>query len=280
MRHRVEPAIFRPLVSGEKVRDWGVTDTDAVFFPYGLDGLVSIDNLPEIYRVLWPCRTELGNRATFSKRTYFDEGRAWWEWHQIALECLLSPLTITWSEIATTNNFVLDRGGSVFSQTAPVMKLKADMSLSEHIQLLGALNSSVGCFWMKQCCFPKGGSGIGRGIQNEAWESRYAFNATAIANFPLPAHQPSQLPTVLVQTSATLQGQSPAAVLNDEFGMTNVEGAATSSFAIRHASLREALANARDQARPPACGGSSSPGRRSWIGRFTKPTDSSKPPMR
>jgi hypothetical protein len=213
IRHRVEPAIFRPLVSGEKVRDWGVMDTDAVFFPYGLHGLVSIDQLPEINRVLWPCRTELGNRATFSKRTYFDEGRAWWEWHQIALERLLSPLTITWSEIATNNNFFLDRGGSVFSQTAPVMKLRADMSLCEHIQLLGVLNSSVGCFWMKQCCFPKGGSGIGRGIQNEAWESRYAFNATAIASLPIPERQPTQLPTVLVQTSTALQAQSPAATL-------------------------------------------------------------------
>ena len=33
------------------------------------------------------------------------------------------PLSIVFAEVATHNHFVLDRGGKVFKQTAPVIKL-------------------------------------------------------------------------------------------------------------------------------------------------------------
>ncbi|MCP5560209.1 MAG: hypothetical protein H7A55_20865 [Verrucomicrobiaceae bacterium] len=38
-------------------------------------------------------------------------------------------------------------------------------------------------------------------------------NGTQVASFPIPAYQPTQLPTALVKTSTALQGQSPAATL-------------------------------------------------------------------
>jgi hypothetical protein len=62
------------------------------------------------------------------------------------------------------NHFVLDRGGKVFKQTAPIIKLRADATEEDHLALLGYLNSSTACFWMKQVCFDKGNRGEGGGL--------------------------------------------------------------------------------------------------------------------
>ncbi len=60
-----------------------------------------------------------------------------------------TPLSIAFAFVATHNHFVLDRGGKVFKQSAPVIKLPAGATKAEHLGLLGLLNSSTACFWMK-----------------------------------------------------------------------------------------------------------------------------------
>ena len=104
---------------------------------------------------LWPCKAVLGNRATFSKLTYFQEGRAWWEWHQLAISRLQRPLVIVFAFISTHNHFTLSRGGQAFNRTAPVVELGHGAGLGEYQGLLGLLNSSSVCFWMKQVAFNK-----------------------------------------------------------------------------------------------------------------------------
>ena len=69
-------------------------------------------------------------------------------------------MSFTLRGIATHNHFVLDRGGKVFKQTAPVIKLPADATTTDHLTLVGLLNSSVACFWMKQVFHNKGGSTV------------------------------------------------------------------------------------------------------------------------
>jgi len=213
-RQRVEVQFRRPLIVGDLVRDWDLTPTDEVLFPYLDDGVTPLDLAPRTAAWLWSCRTTLGNRATFGKSTYFDEGRPWWAWHQVALRRVSTPLTITFAEIATHNHFVLDRGGKVFKQTAPVIKLPAGASEDEHLGLLGLLNSSVACFWLKQVCQDKAGSGIGRGVRNEAWEARYAFNASNVAEFPLIDIRPVDLAQTLDHLAQELAASSPAALLD------------------------------------------------------------------
>ncbi len=66
-------------------------------------------------------------------------------------------MSIAFAEVATHNHFVLDRGGKVFKQSAPVIKLPAGASEDDHLGLLGVLNSSTACFWLKQVCHNKGG---------------------------------------------------------------------------------------------------------------------------
>jgi hypothetical protein len=60
------------LVVGDEVRDWAVDAGDHAIHPYDPSrNLVDINRLPGIGRWLWPFRTDLGNRATFTRGTYF-----------------------------------------------------------------------------------------------------------------------------------------------------------------------------------------------------------------
>ncbi len=69
---------------------------------------------------------------------------------RVSARALRSPLSITFAFVATHNHFVLDRGGKVFNRSAPVIKLPDTATEADHLALLGLLNSSTACFWMKQ----------------------------------------------------------------------------------------------------------------------------------
>jgi len=212
-RHRVEEMATRAVVLGDLVRDWGLTPTDDVLFPYRAEDVMPLEEAPGLMAWIWPCRTILGNRATFGKSTYFEEGRPWWAWHQIALRRIATPLTITFGEVTTHNHFVLDRGGKVFKQTAPIIKLPTEATEDDHLSLMGLLNSSTACFWMKQVCYPKKGSGMGRGIQPEPWMDRYAFAATSLEEFPLTAERPLDLAQTLDRLAQDHAACLPAALI-------------------------------------------------------------------
>ncbi len=232
-RARVEPDLHRRIVDGDEVRDWGIRVGQDVAFPYGSNGLIQIRVAPGILHFLWPFRTTLGNRVTFGKETYFDEGRAWWAWHQISLERLEPADAITFPYVATHNHFVLSRDPVAFNRPAPIIKLSQRCSEQQSVELLGVLNSSSAGFWLRQVCQPKGGSGIARGIQDEAWEGRLSFNGAQVGSIPIPAQVPVQLPTVLVEHSIAIQSQSPVAAIVSWGGT-------------KDASLREQLTTARN----------------------------------
>jgi hypothetical protein len=210
-RHRVETEFLRPLIVGDLVRDWTVTPTEEALFPYRDEQVVELAEAPRMATWLWPCRTVLGNRATFGKKTYFEEGRPWWAWHQVALRRVSTPLTITLGEIATLNHFVLDRGGKVFGRTAPVIKLPAGSSENDHFGVLGLLNSSAGCFWFQQVCHNKGGPG-GGSSKDEKWHDFYAFNSTKVAEFPLVDSRPLDIAARLDTLATQLSASQPAAI--------------------------------------------------------------------
>jgi hypothetical protein len=220
----------RPFAIGDAVREWGIGATEAVAFPYDevrdeatkVPSLHSwrIENQPGFLRAVWPLRNNLRKRLMFGK-TVAEHGLNWWEFIFFLSERYFTPMRITLGEVATHNHFVLNSGGTVFKQTAPVIKLKSDTSERVHIQTLGVLNSSTACFWLRQVCFPKGGDhqgSEGARVRSTLWDERFAFNATQIANVPIPALQPSQLPIALVNTSTAIKGQSPVATLTSWVG--------------------------------------------------------------
>lgn len=178
----------RPMVEGETIRDWEIRDPTIAVWPYNPESLKSEAD-PGALKHFWPYRGLLSQRVAYGA-SQLERGLAWFEYSMFFKKRFTSPLSITFPVVATHNHFVLDRGGKVFKDSAPVVKLPDGASEDQHIELLGALNSSTVCFWMKQNSFDKAGSGIGRGIQPESWMSRYAFNATTVQDIPLPKSLP------------------------------------------------------------------------------------------
>ncbi|MFX0595225.1 BREX-2 system adenine-specific DNA-methyltransferase PglX [Melissospora conviva] len=177
---------FKPLVFGDQVRDFRILAAEPTFFPYSPEhDLLPLDAQSAVAVRLWPLRSELGQRATFSKHTYFEEGRPWYEWHQLPKDQGAHAWTITFSEVATHNHFVLVRERFAFKQTAPIIKLPESSSERDHQALAALLNSSTVCFWLKQVCQKKGGDA------DTKWLRTYQFNSTKVGQLPLPAVLPN-----------------------------------------------------------------------------------------
>ena len=176
---------IRPLVEGELVRHWALSWQAEALFPYSDDVVLCEES--EIERLLWPVRTTLGARRDFTKKTYAECGRPYWEYHQIPVDRNRVLLSIAFAFVSTHNHFVLDRGGKVFKQSAPVIKLPVDATENDHLGLLGLLNSSTACFWGRATLFPKGGFPDGR------WQERLEWDGTKLLKFPVPAERPLDL---------------------------------------------------------------------------------------
>jgi hypothetical protein len=181
-----------PLVAGEFVRDWRAATLASIWtFDHDFEVAPPAADSGEA-RILWLAKPIIRRRKRFGT-PMTERGYTWFEWQELYANKLRTPLTITWGEVATHNHFVLDRGGKVFKQTAPVIKLPEESTEEEHLALLGVLNSSVACFWLKQVCQSKGNGGIGGGIGDESWEPRFAFNSTKVQKLPLPSQRPTAL---------------------------------------------------------------------------------------
>jgi hypothetical protein len=215
-RHGVEEKAIQALMRGEDVRDWSAEPEVEAFFPYKETRLLPEHELPRAHRRFWRIRTVLWSRATFSKRTYREEGRHWWEWHQLSQHRVLSNLFISFSNVATHNHFVLRRGGAVVHNPhAAVIDLVEGSSEADHLGILGILNSSTACFWMKQVCFPKGGDQVGdegARIRKSWWDERFEYDGTKLQAFPLPTDLDTLTATLLDGLASEFASAEPAAV--------------------------------------------------------------------
>jgi len=186
------------LVTGDLVRDW-VADNVGALWTFNSEFTVvpPRQGTGDLKR-LWQGKAVIRHRKRFGT-PMVARGLSWYEWQELYPDKLRTPLTITWGEVATHNHFVLDRGGKVFKQTAPVIKLPAGASEEQHLALLGVLNSSVACFWLKQVCHNKGSTVDSRGARQRTaeFEDFFQFNATKVQELPLPDHRSTTLPAAL-----------------------------------------------------------------------------------
>lgn len=182
------------LVRGEDVRDYEIRRGDIALFPYASSGEPAPPE-PQTReaRYYWRYRTVLSRRVDFG-RSIAERGMHFSEHSMFFADRYKIPFGITFAFVATHNHFVLDRGGKVFNQTAPVIKLPADATEDDHLALLGPLNSSTACMWMKQVFFCKGGQGINEGHKSENWEQFYEHDSTKLARFPLPPNRDATIP--------------------------------------------------------------------------------------
>ncbi|OEZ83350.1 modification methylase PaeR7I [Janthinobacterium sp. HH104] len=178
---------IRTFVVGDTVRDYQIGADDFAFTPYHADlSPFSLDPDSSWARAMWPYRASLEGVISFAGKTRKECGDQWWTWYRWVPSKYRDPLTITFAEVATHNHFVLDRGDKVFKQTAPVIKLPTGTSLDEHLALIGLLNSSVACFWMKQVSHQKQMMG-GDGIRiSEKSKVPFQFASTRLQQLPIP----------------------------------------------------------------------------------------------
>ena len=114
-------------------------------------------NVTEILWFLGLIEHLLKNRKAFGAPV--EEKIPWWALRELYAQRLKTPLAIAFAFVATHNHFVLDRGGKMFKRSAPIIKLPSHATEDDHLALLGLLNSSTACFWMKQV-FPDKGSTV------------------------------------------------------------------------------------------------------------------------
>ncbi len=203
----------RLSVDGDLVRDYSVSGYRR-YWPYIISkGKVSVDERADDEPVLWRSRTVVRNYLWFGKNKD-KRGQHWSEYGHLHKELSLVGLLITFAEVATHNHFVLDRGGKVFKQTAPVIKLPEGATEDQHLELVGVLNSSVACFWMRQNCFNKGSTTDTAGARTTLapWEDFYQFNGTTLKNFPLPEECPLDRARRIDELAQELTRYTPQAV--------------------------------------------------------------------
>jgi hypothetical protein len=208
-RFRIE--LTKPLVIGDLVRDWTLDSEQAVWL-YDYDfRLQDLNNLPYIFQYFWPFRAAISRRKRFGT-PMIERGLTWYEYQELYSTKLRTPLSIAYAEVATHNHFVLDRGGKVFKQTAPIIKLRADAAEQDHLALLGLFNSSTACFWMKQVFHNKGSTVDDRGARQTTvgFENFYQLSGTGLQKFPITEDKPLDLSTRLDRLAQERQAHLPA----------------------------------------------------------------------
>lgn len=224
----------RSLVLGDSIRDWCVSEAVESVWVYSDDfSLKKLDDCPNTRRYLWPFKSGLAQRKRFGVPME-EGGYTWYEWRELYYDRLRTPLSIAFAFVATHNHFVLDRGGKVFKQSAPIIKLSPGSSEEDHLVLLGLLNSSTACFWMKQVFHCKGAQGINEGGKEEKWEQFFEFATTQLQHFPISAKMPLYLSSRIDKLSGELMRLVPSSL--------STEPTTTNALAERRSRAQAAIA--------------------------------------
>ncbi|MGW0058611.1 BREX-2 system adenine-specific DNA-methyltransferase PglX [Streptosporangium sandarakinum] len=213
-RFHFQEGEVKKVSGGTAIRDWGIRPDGDIIFPYSSDGS-SPRASSAILRHLWRYRRLLADRLALSG-TQEERGLTWYEYSDFHPSRWESPRKLAFAFVASHNHFTFVRPGNLLIRSAPMLALKNDSPTSKPIELLGILNSSTSCFWLKQVSQPKGGSGIGRGVQDEAWEGRYEFTGTKLQDFPLPSKLPLDRGRTLDELAQELSVNSPDSISTRE----------------------------------------------------------------
>jgi hypothetical protein len=218
LRNGVHREWIREMVLGDDLRDWTEADFDVALFPYD-SSFNPVEVTGGLLKVMWPYKTNIANSVLFGRKTKVEGGLRWSEYGRLTVNKFRVPLSIAFAFMATHNHFVLDRGGKVFKQTAPVIKLFQGADEDDHLALLGVLNSSAACFWLKQVGYPKGGDPLGdegARVSAESWSDRYEFAGTRLHQFPLPPTLPLTSGRELDRLAQESAAFEPLAVCADD----------------------------------------------------------------
>lgn len=215
LRHPDSARLARGMVTGETVGDWRAGVATDVLAPYDDDDiLLPLDASSSWGRHLWTMRQVL-RAAPGARGSSRTGGGPWWAWRHWSRGAHRG-LAITFASVATHNRFALERGGRVLSRTAPVLRLSPAADEDEYIALLGVLNSSTVCFWLKQVSSAVGADGSGVSAPGEDWARVYRFTPAALSRLPLPTGSPLARARDLHALAQKLDAHEPSTICSQE----------------------------------------------------------------
>jgi hypothetical protein len=221
-RDHTEPESIVPVVSGENVRDWSVSIERYAFLPHSSGSAETTPSIDGHLRRIWPYKTTLGKRATFSGRTYEQEGKAWYSWHQAPLPP--DGPRIVYSAIGSTTHFALLPPGAVAMPSAPVID---GIEAIPPADLVAWLNTSTTSFWLQQHSPSKGQPNAEQTAgEGEPWEARYQFLPAQIRDIPLPPADLTEHASELARLADELSENCPERVIgNRSFDRVSLDAA-------------------------------------------------------
>lgn len=203
----------RPFVEGDVVRDYRFDPRSVAFLPV-TDSGTPIEPLHTATQHVWPFRMLLRSAIYFGK-TPEQRGLRWYDHAIYQPGKHANGLLITYAFVSTHNHFAFERGGHLFNKSAPVIKLPGTASEEDHLKLLGVLNSSTACFWLKQVSHNKGSTVDTKGARQTQvpWEDFYEYTGTKLQQFPMPTNLPLDRGRILDSLAQELGSMSPASVV-------------------------------------------------------------------
>jgi hypothetical protein len=201
----------RPLIPGEAVKDYAEDSDTWAVFPYSTDYELIRELAGPALVALWPSRTILQNRRRFGTPVYELTDFVWYQYRELYHERLQSQVVVAFVKISTHNHAIRDHQRSLFREACHGLIASDDALM---MSVLGVLNSSTACFWLKQNSHNKGSQGVNEGIKAEPWERFYEFTGTTLQNFPLPASLPLDRGQALDRLAVQLKGGTAQAIAN------------------------------------------------------------------
>jgi hypothetical protein len=204
----------RPYVTGESVRDWSCAGAQTIAFPYSVEFVAR--PLPELNRFIrfaWPYRCLLENRSMFGKIPN-EVGLQWYEYRFLNVRRAQSPRLLTFACVATHNNFALV-SDAICNRHAPVITLKEPFDVENWLSLLGLLNSSTACFWMKQKFHNKGSTVDERGARQRTmpFEDFFEFSGTGLLRLPIPTEFSPAISREIDRLAKVVADNAPSQIL-------------------------------------------------------------------
>ncbi|MEV0750082.1 BREX-2 system adenine-specific DNA-methyltransferase PglX [Streptomyces sp. NPDC050273] len=216
-RFKTEAEVMRPVAVGDELRDWRIAPVSLAIAPYSPDGaILDADSRSAWVKNLWVVKQPLGALADFSGKTRFEAGIPWWSWYRWTHSRVGARRTVVISKVATHNHVALNAEGVITTQHMPAVAVDEGVSDEAVAGLVGLLNSSTACFWLKRVSQAKGGadnsSGGGNRWAPEAWILAYEFTGAKLQEFPLPVELPIELGRALASLAQQLACCDPVAI--------------------------------------------------------------------
>lgn len=195
LRRGVSPDHRRCLVEGQAIRDWGISAQDESLWPYNPDTLEA-ETDPGTDRVLWTVRTLLSVRVAYGM-TQTARGLEWFE-YSMFFRSRYRGTTLAIPSVASHVHAALDSKSRVFKDTSILVNLGEEPQPEELYGLLGLLNSSAACFWVKMQSQPKGGAAA------HIWARTYQVTGSTLQDLPLAGKLPHVSGRALADLSESL----------------------------------------------------------------------------